>query len=50
VYREARASVSPGKEETATVVVRCDFKPEKVIADPDVRVLQLKRKQAVAKL
>ena len=45
-----RASRRRGADETATVVVRCDFKPERVLVDPDVRVLQLNRKQAVAKL
>lgn len=49
-YREARAVVKPGKDQTETVVVRCDFEPEQVVVDPDVRVLQLNRKQAVAKL
>ncbi|HET9253291.1 MAG TPA: ABC transporter permease subunit [Candidatus Eisenbacteria bacterium] len=49
-YREARALVKPGKDETETVVVRCDFEPDQVVVDPDVRVLQLNRKLAVAKL
>ncbi|HEU5310863.1 MAG TPA: M1 family aminopeptidase, partial [Candidatus Eisenbacteria bacterium] len=49
-YREARAVVRPGKGETETVVMRCNFEPEQVVVDPDVRVLQLNRKQAVTKL
>jgi len=28
----------------------CDFKPERIVVDPDVRVLQLRRKLAVATL
>jgi len=49
-YKDARASVTLGKGEAKDVVIHCDFKPEKVVVDPDVLVLQLRRKAAVAKL
>ena len=32
------------------VTIRTSFKPEKVVVDPNVRVLQLRRKSAEAKL
>ena len=34
---------------TATVRVRSTFEPEKVVIDPDVKVLQLRRKLAELK-
>jgi hypothetical protein len=49
-YREARAIVSPGKGETRDVQIYCDFEPDRVVVDPDARVLQLMRKNAVSKL
>ena len=49
-YRDARATVTLAAGESRTVTVRCDFEPERLVVDPDVRVLQLKRKQAVAAL
>jgi hypothetical protein len=32
------------------VEIACGFQPEKVVMDPDVQVLQLRRKAAVVKL
>jgi hypothetical protein len=49
-YRDARATVTLAAGESRLVTVRCDFEPERLVVDPDVRVLQLKRKQAVAAL
>src|SRR6185295_4528398 len=49
-YREARQTVVLGAGEERTVAIACPFRPEKVIADPDVQVLQLRRKAAVADL
>jgi ABC-2 type transport system permease protein len=49
-YRDARATVTLGAGESKQVTIRCAFDPERVVVDPDVRVLQLQRKQAVAKL
>ncbi len=49
-YREARGTVAPGAGESKSLTIRCEFEPTRVVVDPDVRVLQLKRKQAEAKL
>jgi ABC-type transport system involved in multi-copper enzyme maturation permease subunit len=49
-YRDARSRVVLGAGESRPVTIRCDFDPERVVVDPDVRVLQLKRKQAAAAL
>ncbi|HET9950292.1 MAG TPA: M1 family aminopeptidase, partial [Candidatus Eisenbacteria bacterium] len=49
-YRDARATVTLGAGESKSVTIRCGFDPERIVIDPDVRVLQLQRKQAVAKL
>jgi hypothetical protein len=49
-YRDARATVTLGAGESKRVTIRCGFDPESIVIDPDVRVLQLQRKQAVAKL
>jgi ABC-2 type transport system permease protein len=47
-YRDARTRVVLGAGEEKEVRIACAFVPEKVVADPDVRVLQLRRKNAVA--
>lgn len=47
-YREARAGLVLGAGETGEVTIHCDFEPEKLVADPDARVLQLRRKAAEA--
>ncbi|MCP3099063.1 hypothetical protein LZ198_09295 [Myxococcus sp. K15C18031901] len=49
-YRDARGRVVLGAGETAEVTVRADFEPERWVVDPDVRVLQLRREQAVLAL
>lgn len=49
-YREARTVATLGPGESRRVTIHCAFAPEKLVVDPDVRVLQLRRKQAVAKL
>jgi len=49
-YQEAHASVTLGKGESRQVRIRCPFQPERVVVDPEVRVLQLRRNTAVAKL
>ena len=46
-YRDARASVTLGAGESATVTIHCDFDPALVLVDPDARVLQLERKKAI---
>jgi hypothetical protein len=49
-YREARRTVTLGAGEERTVEILCAFQPERVLVDPDVKVLQLRRKTAVVKL
>lgn len=46
-YREARTTVTLGAGEERVVTIRSDFEPERIVVDPDVRVLQLRREQAV---
>jgi hypothetical protein len=49
-YHDARETVTLGAGESAAVTIRCDFKPERVLVDPDALVFQLLRKLAVAPL
>ena len=49
-YRDARGTVTLGAGESRTLTIRCEFAPERVVVDPDTRILQLRRKQAVATL
>jgi aminopeptidase N len=49
-YRDARALIVLGAGEKTQVRLRCDFEPDRIEIDPDALVLQLKRKNAVAKL
>lgn len=49
-YRDARTPVVLGPGEEKEVRIACAFDPERVLVDPDVRVLQLRRKSAVAEL
>ena len=49
-YRDARTTVTLAAGEKQDVTIRCGFKPEKLVVDPDVMVLQLERKHAEAGL
>jgi hypothetical protein len=49
-YRDARATVVLGAGEEKRVEILSPFQPEKIVMDPDVEVLQLRRKAAVADL
>jgi hypothetical protein len=49
-YRGVRTTVTLDAGESQTVEIRCDFEPERVLVDPDAKVLQLKRKAAVAQV
>jgi len=49
-YEEVRESVTLVKNESKDVTIRCGFDPERVVVDPDALVLQLRRKNALAKL
>jgi hypothetical protein len=46
-YREARASITLGPGESKKFEIRCDFEPEQVLADPDAKILQLRRNRAI---
>ena len=46
-YREARKTVTLGAGESAEVTITCDFEPERVVVDPDAKVLMLGRKAAL---
>ncbi len=46
-YRDARVSVTIGPGQELPVTIRCDFEPDRVLPDPDVRVLQLERARAL---
>ena len=48
-YRDARQLIELGPGESKDVVIHCDFKPDRVLVDPDARVLQLQRKFAIAR-
>lgn len=48
-YKDQRQRVVLGAAESAAVDLTCDFEPDRVEVDPDVRVLQLRRSQAVYK-
>jgi ABC-2 type transport system permease protein len=48
-YRESRTTVTLDSHESQPFTVSSDFEPDKVVVDPDVKVLQLKRKTALHK-
>ena len=49
-WRDARTTVVLGPKQSRSVVIRCDFEPERLVADPDFRVLQLERQKATARV
>ena len=49
-YREARTTITLGQGEAREIEIACPFEPERIVVDPDARVLQLQRKNAQAKL
>jgi ABC-type transport system involved in multi-copper enzyme maturation permease subunit len=49
-YRAERQTIVLGAGESVEVTFQCGFKPERVVVDPDVLVLQLERERAVAGL
>ncbi len=49
-YLEARRTVLLGAGESTTVDLTCPFEPERILVDPDARVLQLSRKTALVRL
>jgi hypothetical protein len=48
-YQEARTRVTLGAGESREVTIRCQFKPDRVLVDPDALVLQLGRKHAIVR-
>jgi hypothetical protein len=48
-YREARTTFVLSRGEGRELVIACPFEPDQVVVDPDAKVLQLQRKNAVAK-
>ncbi len=48
-YRDASETVTLGSGEETDVLIRCPFEPERITVDPDARVLQLRRKYAIAR-
>ena len=48
-YRESRTTVTLGAGKSTDVTITGDFKPDKLVVDPDVKVLQLRRKSAEVK-
>ncbi|MFO0827355.1 MAG: M1 family aminopeptidase [Phycisphaerales bacterium] len=49
-YADARVSVTLGPGDSAPIEIRSAFEPARIVVDPDVHVLQIKRKQAEAKI
>ncbi|MBN1355129.1 hypothetical protein JXA40_02550 [bacterium] len=49
-YRESRITARPGAGESLELLIACDFEPERLMVDPDVTVLQLKRHLAAASI
>jgi aminopeptidase N len=45
-YREARTTLVLDKGEARDAVIACPFEPDRIVVDPDARVLQLRRKSA----
>ena len=43
-YREARTTITLGKGEARDSVIPCPFEPDRIIVDPDAKVLQLSAK------
>jgi len=49
-YRDARTTVVLGAGQSQVVHIRCGFEPQRIVMDPDVNVMQLQRRAAVARL
>jgi ABC-2 type transport system permease protein len=49
-YREVRTTITLDGGEAQDVIIACPFEPDRVVVDPDAKVLQLQRKSAQAKL
>jgi len=49
-YRTERVTVTLAAGEETDVRIPCAFEPERIVVDPDARVLQLQRENAIARL
>jgi ABC-type transport system involved in multi-copper enzyme maturation permease subunit len=49
-YRDVRTVVVLGAGEERRVRIRCPFEPERIVVDPDVKVMQLERNAAAVRL
>ena len=49
-WSESRTSTTLSAGEKQTLRIRCDFEPERLLVDPDAKVLMLERKKAERKL
>ncbi len=49
-YRESRTTITLGAGESHEIVIECPFDPERIVVDPDAKVLQFRRKNATGKL
>ena len=49
-YAAERVAITLGAKEKQPITIRSAFKPDKVVVDPSVRVLQLRRQSAEARL
>ncbi|MDF2771589.1 MAG: family transporter protein [Geminicoccaceae bacterium] len=49
-YRTELVAITLGGKERRAISIRTSFKPERVVVDPNVRVLQLRRESAEARL
>jgi ABC-type transport system involved in multi-copper enzyme maturation permease subunit len=49
-YAVQSITITLGAKASQSVTIRSTFKPEKIVVDPDVRVLQLRRQSAEAKV
>lgn len=48
-YQDARTGVTIGPDKPESFEIRSSFKPDRLLVDPDAKVLQLKRKLAIHK-
>jgi len=46
-YREVRTTVTLASEASREIMLECPFEPDRVLVDPDAKVLQVNRKLAV---
>jgi len=49
-FADARTTVTLGAGQELALRIPCAFKPERLVVDPDVHVLQLERKKATVEL